>query len=197
MEAYILQALNQAHSMVSSMITDKDLIKNIERAAIQLTDSLQQQGRIFTCGNGGSMSDAMHFAEELTGCFRQKRRALSAIAISDVAHLTCTANDFGYEHVFARYIEANAREGDVLLAISTSGNSPSIVNAAIQARLQHVFVIGLTGRETCSLQSCSDIFINTPPSPTSDRIQECHIKILHILIELIEYQMFYQTGTKS
>lgn len=190
MQAYIIQALGEAQKMISDMLADKDLIRNIEQAAIQLAHTLKQQGRIFSCGNGGSMSDAMHFAEELSGCFRKKRRALSAIAISDIAHMTCVANDFGYEQVFARYVEANARSGDVLLAISTSGNSPSIINAAIQAQSQQVFVLGLTGRASCKLKSHSDFYINTPFCTTTDRIQECHITVLHILIELIEYQLF-------
>ena len=190
MQDYIIKSLTQAHNMVTQMMADPHLIQTIEHAAKELTRTLKQKGRIITCGNGGSMCDAMHFAEELSVCFRQKRPALSAIAISDVAHLTSAANDFGYEQVFARFIEANARKGDALLAISTSGKSPSIINAAIQARLEGVLVIGLTGRAICDLTPHTNILIHTPPANDTDRIQECHIKILHILIELIEHQLF-------
>jgi D-sedoheptulose 7-phosphate isomerase len=139
-----------------------------------------------TCGNGGSLCDAQHFAEELSGRYRQDRRALAAIALTEASHMTCVANDFGFEFVFSRFVEALGRPGDVLLAISTSGNSPNILRAAEAARALGIKVISLTGKDGGKLASLSDVEIRVPHFGFADRIQEVHIKVIHIMIMLIE-----------
>jgi len=137
--------------------------------------------RVFSCGNGGSMSDAIHFAEELSGRYRLDRKGLPAMAISDVGHLTCVANDFGYDHVFARFLEAQARAGDVLLAIRTSGRSASVLKAVEAARGLGTKAIALTGKPDSMLSQLADIDICTPGGAFADRVQELHIKVIHIL----------------
>ena len=132
------------------------------------------------------MCDAMHFAEELTGRYRKNRRGMAAVAISDPSHMTCVANDYGYEFVFSRYLESHARAGDVLIGISTSGNSQTIINAAQVAREMGVKVVILTGRAGTRLEPLADVYVNTPGGQFADRVQELHIKVLHILIELVE-----------
>jgi D-sedoheptulose 7-phosphate isomerase len=137
------------------------------------------------------MCDAMHFAEELSGKFREPRAGLGAMAISDAAHLTCAGNDFGFDSVFARFVESHGRKGDVLLAISTSGESKNILNAVRAAKERGMQVLALTGRRGSTLGREADIDICTPtPSKYSDRIQELHIKVIHTLIELCERQLF-------
>lgn len=135
------------------------------------------------------MCDAMHFAEELTGRYRADRPAYAAIAISDPSHITCVGNDYGFEHVFSRYVEANGRSGDVLFAISTSGRSANVLNAAQQSKAQGLKVVALTGSDENPLRQISDVHIATPGGEHSDRVQELHIKVLHILVELIEARM--------
>lgn len=136
------------------------------------------------------MCDAMHFAEELSGRFRGDRPALAATSISDAGHISCVSNDYGYEFVFSRYLEAHARAGDALVAISTSGTSKNVVNAALVARRKGVKVIGLTGKRECPLAEASDVLLATPAGAYADRVQELHIKLIHIMIELVERQMF-------
>lgn len=145
----------------------------------------------------GAMCDAMHFAEELTGRYRQDRAALAAAAISDPGHMSCVGNDLGYEYVFSRYIEAHGRERDCLLALSTSGTSKNILAAANAAKSQGLSVIILSGRPSSELEALSDVYICTPAGSFADRVQELHIKVLHILIELVERHFFtanYQSG---
>jgi D-sedoheptulose 7-phosphate isomerase len=155
----------------------------------KLAECLERGGRILSCGNGGSMCDAMHFAQELSGYFRGKRRALAAQAISDVSHLTCAANDEGFDSVFARGVEAWGKAGDVLLVLSTSGNSRNVIEAVRAARAAGMTTVGLLGRDGGQLRSLCDVTI-TVPGETSDRIQEVHIKIVHLLIEQIEQRLF-------
>ncbi len=132
------------------------------------------------------MCDAMHFAEELTGRYRKNRRGYPAVAISDPSHLTCTANDFGYDYIFSRYLESHGNPGDCLLAISTSGKSPNVLKAAETARFSGIKVIALTGKAGSEMESCSDVCICTPGGSFADRVQELHIKVIHILIEMVE-----------
>ncbi len=155
----------------------------------RLAECLQRGGRILSCGNGGSMCDAMHFAQELSGYFRGKRRALAAQAISDPSHLTCAANDEGFNSVFARGVEAWGKSGDALLALSTSGNSRNVIEAVRTARETGMTTIGLLGRDGGRLKDLCDVSI-VVPGTTSDRIQEIHIKIVHLLIEQIEARLF-------
>ena len=154
-----------------------------------MSEAIAGGGKIISCGNGGSMCDAMHFAEELSGRFRSDRRALPAVAASDASHLTCTANDYGFESVFSRFVEALGRKGDVLLAISTSGSSPNVVKAVEIARLQGMHTVGLTGKNGGLMAGLCDITICVAHSGFADRIQEVHIKIIHTLIQLIEQKL--------
>ena len=189
---HIKASLRQAQVVLERLQENDECLHSIESAARLLLDAFAQSGRVFSCGNGGSMCDAMHFAEELTGRFRNNRPGIAAMAISDPGHLTCVANDFGYDQVFARFVEAHGRAGDVLLGISTSGRSPSILNAAMAARARGVRVIGLVGRQGSELEALSDVCICTPGIEFADRVQELHIKVIHILIELIERELHPQ-----
>jgi D-sedoheptulose 7-phosphate isomerase len=142
--------------------------------------------KIISCGNGGSMCDAMHFAEELSGRYRNDRKALAAISISDPSHISCVGNDYGYDFIFSRYLEALANEGDVLVGISTSGNSKNIINAIATAKSKGVHVVCLTGKDGGQLASLADVEIRAPKSDYADRAQEIHIKVIHSLIDFIE-----------
>jgi D-sedoheptulose 7-phosphate isomerase len=178
--------LTEARSVLDQFLADDTNLARIAQAAELVAASLQQGGKVMTCGNGGSLCDAQHFAEELSGRYRQDRRALAAIALTEASHMTCVANDFGFEFVFSRFVEALGRPGDVLLAISTSGNSPNILRAAEAARALGVQVISLTGKDGGKLSSLSDVEIRVPHFGFADRIQEVHIKAIHIMILLIE-----------
>ncbi len=168
----------------------QDFINNgfsdLQTAGEIMVQSIKNGNKIISCGNGGSMSDAMHFAEELTGKFREERKGIPAIAISDPSYLTCTSNDYGYDKVFSRFVETMGKPGDVLLAISTSGKSPNIINAAISAKEMGINVIALTGKDGGKLKDIADVEIRVPHNGYSDRIQEVHIKIIHALIQYIE-----------
>ena len=164
-------------------------LKQIDEASELMARALNNKNKIISCGNGGSMCDAMHFAEELSGKFRNDRRALAALSISDPSHITCTANDYGFSEIFSRYIEAVGLEGDILLAISTSGNSENVLKAAATAREKKMKIVGLTGKDGGKLSSLCDIEIRAPHSQYADRIQELHIKIIHSLIHAIELKL--------
>lgn len=180
------QELQQAKAVLSTFMNDAANLQAIRKAASIMVHSLNNGGRIYSCGNGGSMSDAMHFAEELSGRFRDDRPSIPAMAISDPGHITCTANDYGYENIFSRFIEGFGNEGDVLLAISTSGNSANVLNAAKAAQKKGMKVVALTGKNGGELSKLCDVEIRAPKSDHSDRIQEIHIKVIHILVMLIE-----------
>lgn len=182
----IIDSLSEALQTLREFMSCDYNIKNIENAGKVMLESIEDGGKIIACGNGGSMCDAMHFAEELTGNFRKKRKAIPAISISDPSHITCTANDYGFDYIFSRYIEAFGKKNDVLLAISTSGNSPNIIKAAEKAKEKGVKIIALSGKDGGKLKDIADIEIRAPFSQYSDRIQEIHIKVIHILIDYIE-----------
>ena len=188
----IKSAFDEAAVALDQLRSNQETQQAIASAATILIKALKNKNRVFSCGNGGSMCDAMHFAEELSGKFRQVRAGLPAVAISDPAHLTCVANDFGFEDVFSRFIEAHGVDGDILLAISTSGSSPNILKAAKVARQRGMKVIALTGQADNPLQSEADIHIcaSGGQNSYSDRVQELHIKIIHTLIELCERALF-------
>ena len=158
----------------------------IQQAGDVLVEALNQGGKIISCGNGGSMCDAMHFAEELTGRYRDNRRAIPAISISDPSHLSCVSNDYGYEFVFSRFIEAFGQPGDVLFGISTSGNSKNVLNAIEAARAKGMKVIGLTGKDGGAMAGLCDVEVRAPESKYADRAQEIHIKVIHSLMDYIE-----------
>jgi D-sedoheptulose 7-phosphate isomerase len=185
-QSTILNELKEASAVLEKFISDKKNMEAIEKAAKLIVDSIKKGGKVLSCGNGGSSCDAMHFAEELTGRYRENRDPIPAIAISDPSYLTCAANDFGYSQVFSRFIQGIGMKNDVLLAISTSGNSENVLRAAEMARTKNISVIALTGKDGGRLASMSDILINVPHNGYADRIQEVHIKIIHILILLIE-----------
>ena len=189
MLSHIRNSLEEARVALDNFIANDDALRNIERAAQLLVESFENKGKAFSCGNGGSMCDAMHFAEELTGRYRKNRPGIAAVSISDASHISCVANDFGYDHIFSRYIESHGREGDVLIAISTSGKSPNVVKAAEAARALGVKVVALTGKPGSVLEALADVCICAPGGDYADRVQELHIKVLHILIELIERKL--------
>ncbi|WP_294768371.1 SIS domain-containing protein [uncultured Rhodoferax sp.] len=190
MITHITASLQEAHVALTNLLANPATLQDIERAAQLLIQVFERKGRVYSCGNGGSMCDAMHFAEELTGRYRLDRPGLAATAISDAGHLTCVGNDHGYEQVFSRYVESHGREGDCLLALSTSGTSKNVIRAARAAKAQGVHVIILSGRPSPELEALSDVYINTPGGQFADRVQELHIKVLHILIELVERHFF-------
>jgi D-sedoheptulose 7-phosphate isomerase len=179
---------------VQAAFATPDNFARIAQAAEWMAACLQNGGRVLACGNGGSMADAMHFAEELSGRFREDRPALAGLAIADPGHLSCVANDYGYREVFARYIAAHGRPGDVLLAISTSGNSENILRAVQQAHSQQMRVVGLTGHYGGELGRTCDLEIRVPHAGYADRIQEVHIQVIHCLIGEIETLLFGPTG---
>jgi len=187
---FIHTALVDAEQGLRKLQQDKATLSKISDAADVLIESFKNQGSVYSCGNGGSLCDAMHFAEELSGRFRHNRAALPAIAFGDAAHMSCVANDFGYEHVFLRFVQAFARPGDVLLAISTSGSRKNVLLAAEEAQNRGMKVIALTGKYESLLEDTSDICIVTPAGSYSDRVQELHIKVIHILVELVERGLF-------
>jgi D-sedoheptulose 7-phosphate isomerase len=185
----IANELNQAAEVLQDFLKDEKNLKNIEAAAKLISDSVKQGGKVISCGNGGSHCDAMHFAEELTGRYRDNRKAIPAICVSDPSHISCVSNDFGYEFVFSRYLEALGNKGDVLLGISTSGNSANIIRAAQTAKEKGMKVIILSGKDGGKLAPLADIELRVPHFGYADRIQEVHIKIIHILILLIEKEV--------
>ena len=179
-----------AQKILSDFIEDERNLRQVQEVGDVLVDSFRKGKKVISCGNGGSTCDAMHFAEELTGRFREDRPALPAMAVVDPSHLTCVANDFGFEQVFARYVEAHGQEGDVLLAISTSGNSKNVLRAIEVAKMKGMRVMGLSGKEGGAMNEKCDINIRVPWEGYADRIQEIHIKIIHVLIEYVEKKLF-------
>lgn len=182
----ISNELQEAQQVLDRFLNDPEQIAKIETAARLMADAILNDKKIISCGNGGSHCDAMHFAEELTGRYRDNRRALPAIAISDVSHLSCVSNDFGYEYVFSRYIEGLGQKGDVLMALSTSGNSGNIIRAVEAAKAKGMKVVILSGKDGGKLADVADVEIRVPHFGYADRIQEIHIKVIHIFMLLIE-----------
>ncbi|GAA03335.1 MULTISPECIES: D-sedoheptulose 7-phosphate isomerase [Photobacterium] len=181
--------LTEAADVLNRFLSDDKNMADIEAAAKLLADSFKQGGKVLSCGNGGSHCDAMHFAEELTGRYRENRPGYPGIAISDPSHLSCVSNDFGYEYVFSRYLEAVGAKGDVLFGLSTSGNSGNILKAIEAAKAKGMKTIALTGKDGGQMAGLADVEIRVPHFGYADRIQEIHIKIIHILIMLVEKEM--------
>lgn len=182
------RALAGAASALEDFRSEPNTLLAMEATVKAITDAFKRRGRVLACGNGGSMCDAMHFAEEFSGRFDQDREPYPAIALSDAAHLTCVANDYGYEHVFSRQVDALGHEGDVLLILSTSGNSPSIVLAAEAAKHRGMIVAGFLGKGGGTVLPLCDIALHAPGG-RSDRIQELHMLALHAVIEAVEQEM--------
>lgn len=189
LEQHIRNALLEHKRAIDSIVENDEVVETLQTASVAMAECLKTGGRIFSCGNGGSMCDAMHFAEEMTGRFRANRPAYSAAAISDPAHIACVGNDFGYDEVFARYIEAHGRSGDVLIGITTSGTSRNVLRAFEVAREKGMKIVALTGKKECPAAELSDFLLATPGGKWADRVQEQHILCIHILIEMIERQL--------
>lgn len=185
----IWQQFNEAAEVLNTFSTDEN-IEKIALATTIMVAALKAGNKIISCGNGGSMSDAMHFAEELSGRFREDRPGLAAISISDPSHLSCVANDYGYAKVFSRFVQALGNSGDVLLAISTSGNSENVINAIHEAKQKGMTIVALTGKTGGTIATLADLEIRVAHNGYADRIQEVHIKIIHTLIHGIELGMF-------
>ncbi len=176
----------EAYQVLQNFLSDDDNIKSIARAGDTILAALKSGKKIISCGNGGSMCDAMHFAEELTGRFKENREPIAAISISDPSHISCVSNDYGYEFVFSRFVQAIGNEGDVLLAISTSGNSKNVLNAIEAAHKKGMKVVGLTGKDGGKMAAAVDVEVRAPHSKYADRAQEIHIKVIHSLMDYIE-----------
>ena len=184
----IKESLQEADEKLRQFIENDSNLKDIESAATLIAKALSDGNKVISCGNGGSLCDATHFAEELTGRYRENRNPLPAIAINDPAYITCVGNDYSFDEIFSRFIEATGQKGDILLAISTSGNSPNVIKAVESAHNKGMKVVTLTCDSDNKLRTISDISLCAPKSDYSDRIQEIHIKIIHILVQLIEKQ---------
>lgn len=187
--SHIQSALQEAQETLSKFIFDHHNLEKIQTAIDHFVETIKNDGRLLSCGNGGSMCDSMHFVEELTGRFRKDRDPICAISMGDPSHITCVSNDYGFDYIFSRNVQAWGRAGDCLLAISTSGNSKNVINAVQAAKEKGLKTIGLLGKSGGELKSMVDVpfVIN---SQVSDRIQEIHIKIIHIFIEGIERQLY-------
>ena len=193
MRKIVENSLAEALKTLQEFVADKTALDAIECAGEMMSNSILNGGKIIACGNGGSLCDATHFAEELTSRFRKDRFPIPAISINDPAYITCTVNDFSPDDIFSRYVEAFAKNGDVLLAISTSGNSQNVLNAVKSAKERGMKVVALTGKGGGKLAEVADVEIRAPQSTYSDRAQEIHIKIIHILVECIEAKLVYKT----
>ena len=190
MKDIIQQSLRESQDVLAQFLSDPSKLDAIEKAADCLVDALQQGKKILSCGNGGSHCDAMHFAEELSGRYRENRPALAAMAISDPSHITCVSNDFGYNYIYSRFIEGLGNQGDVLVGISTSGQSANIMEAVKAAQEKGMQVVLLTGKDGGALARMGAIEIRVDHFGFADRIQEIHITVIHILIQLIEAKIF-------
>ena len=191
MNSRILSHFQEALQTLQQFMDDAEQMNNIDRAAQAMLHAIKDDGKSLSCGNGGSHCDAMHFAEELTGRYRNHRPGIAAIAISDVSHISCVGNDYGYDQVFSRYVEAVGKKGDVLLAISSSGNSANVIKAIEAAKEKGMIVVGLTGKDGGKMAALVDIEIRAPHSSYADRAQEIHIKVIHSLIDSIEVGLGY------
>jgi D-sedoheptulose 7-phosphate isomerase len=187
---FVRASFDEAAATLRAFLDDPECLDGVRRFVAAAGTSLRAGKKLMACGNGGSMCDAMHFAEEWTGRFRRDRAALPALAFSDPSQLTCIANDFGFDEVFARSVEAYGQEGDLLVVLSTSGNSPNVLKAVETARARRITTVGLLGKGGGELRGRVDVPIVVPRATTSDRIQEVHIKVLHIAIEAVERELF-------
>jgi D-sedoheptulose 7-phosphate isomerase len=182
----VKNSLEEAKRTMEKFISDPATEKALEKTAFLISDSIKKGGKVIACGNGGSLCDATHFAEELTGRFRNNRRPLPAIAINDPAHITCVANDYGYDDIFSKYVEALGNADDILIGFSTSGNSENVVRAAVKAHEKRMKVVAMTRKGDNKLSKLADVAISVEHEGFSDRIQEMHILAVHIIIEQVE-----------
>ena len=183
------QCFNEAQATLKKFSEDSHQIEKCAQFSNILINAYKKGGTVFSCGNGGSQCDAMHFAEEMTGRYRKDRKPLAALALGDASHVTCVANDYGFKFVFSRMVDALARSGDVLIGLSTSGNSENVITAFEAAKAKGVTTVALLGKGGGKLKDLADLAI-VIPAETSDRIQEMHIKIIHTVIETVERELF-------
>jgi D-sedoheptulose 7-phosphate isomerase len=184
-------SLLEAQQTLNQFVSNPDQLKKCEEFSKILTETFKSGGKLFTCGNGGSHCDAMHFAEEFTGRYRKDRAPLGALALGDASHVTCVANDYGFNEIFSRQLQGLARKGDMLVGLSTSGNSENVIRAFQVAREMSIKTVALLGRDGGKLKAMADLAI-VITAQTSDRIQEMHIKLIHTVIETVERQLFPQ-----
>lgn len=182
-------SLTESRQILDEFINDSRQLDKCSQFSRLLIETFKSGGHLFTCGNGGSHCDAMHFAEEWTGRYRKDRKPMGAIALGDASHTTCVGNDYGFDSIFSRQLEGLGREGDLLVGLSTSGNSPNVIRAVEMARNMNIRTVGLLGRDGGELKDICDLSI-TVPAKTSDRVQEMHIKIIHTVIETVEREIF-------
>ncbi len=176
----------EAQNVLTQFLSNDQNFENMQKVGDLMVYAIQNKGKVLSCGNGGSLCDAMHFAEEMTGRYRENRPPLAALALSDASHISCVSNDYGYKHVFERMVDALGQENDVLLAISTSGNSENVILAIEAARRKGMKVVGLTGKDGGAMAGLLDVEIRAPHSKYADRAQEIHIKVIHALIDYVE-----------
>jgi D-sedoheptulose 7-phosphate isomerase len=184
-----MNSLRNAQSVLERFVAEEQNLKNCQQFSNILIEAYTRGSTVFSCGNGGSHCDAMHFAEEMTGRYRKDRRPLGALALGDPSHVTCVSNDYGFNFIFSRQLEALARQGDVLLVLSTSGHSENVIRAVQSAKSQGLKTIALLGKGGGKLKDLVDLPLLVP-GETSDRIQEIHIKLIHIVIETVERKLF-------
>lgn len=196
-EHLIRESLNEALASLQTFIGRPANIEAIEQGASLLAEAIKGGHLVLSCGNGGSLCDATHFAEELTGRFRNNRVAMPAVALNDPAHITCVGNDYSFDDIFSRAVEAIGSKGDVLVALSTSGGSANVLRAVDAAHRKGMKVIGLTADTDNALRRAADVAICAPKTRYSDRIQEIHIKALHIMVQAVEEKLIYSHEQKQ
>lgn len=182
-------SLKEAHSTLQTFMNDPVQIEKCAQFSLLIMQTIKSGGNLFSCGNGGSHCDAMHFAEEFTGRYRKDRKPIGALALGDSSHVTCVSNDYGFDQIFSRQLGGLGRSGDLLIGLSTSGNSMNVINAFLHAREMKIKTVALLGRNGGKLKEMADLAI-VIPAETSDRIQEMHIKLIHTVIETVERQLF-------
>ncbi|RAP28304.1 D-sedoheptulose 7-phosphate isomerase, partial [Candidatus Marinamargulisbacteria bacterium SCGC AG-414-C22] len=185
MSQYIKAAFLTGHELLAGFVANQANLDRIDTVAQAMVTCFESGHKVIICGNGGSSCDAMHFAEEFTGRFRKNRKPLPVIALSDSSHITCVGNDYGFEAIFSRGVEAYGKAGDMFIGLSTSGQSQNIINALEQAQLQGLTTCLLLGKDGGKCVGKAD-YEWVIPADTADRIQELHMMILHIIIETVE-----------
>lgn len=195
-ESWIMKSLDvwknsfeEAQQTLTAFLSNPEQLQKCVAFSDMLIETYQKDGNLFVCGNGGSHCDSMHFAEEMTGRYRKNRRPLGALALGDPSHTTCVSNDYGFDHVFSRQLGGLGRAGDLLVGLSTSGNSKNVMMAFEVAKQKKIHTVALLGRDGGALKNMADLAI-VIPAQTSDRIQEMHIKLIHTVIEVCERKLF-------
>lgn len=193
----LIEASSQSAVEAAKKLNEPACQEFIFKAAHSIADAFRKGNKILIAGNGGSLADAMHFAEELTGFFRQKRKALPAIALADPAHMSCVGNDVGFDQIFSRGVEAYGQKGDIFIGLTTSGNSMNLIKAFEAASLSGLQTIAFLGKTGGQLKGIADLEWVVDGFPFSDRIQEAHMAAIHIVIEAVEVLLFSSEKAKA